>query len=71
MVGLLNGPVQNVDVSVICEQPQLGPHREEMERNLSTTLGAPVSVKSTTNEGMGWVGRGEGIACIAVALIGT
>jgi 2-C-methyl-D-erythritol 2,4-cyclodiphosphate synthase len=70
VVGLLSGPVQNVDVSVICEQPRLGPHREEMERNLSTTLGAPVNVKATTNEGMGWIGRGEGIACIAVALIG-
>jgi 2-C-methyl-D-erythritol 2,4-cyclodiphosphate synthase len=69
VLGLLDGPVTNVDVSVICERPRLGPHREEMERNLSTTLGAPVSVKAATNEGMGWIGRGEGIACLAVALL--
>jgi 2-C-methyl-D-erythritol 2,4-cyclodiphosphate synthase len=52
---------------VICEAPRLGPHREEMERRLSEALGAPVSVKATTNEGMGALGRGEGIAAIAVA----
>ena len=40
-----------------------------MERNLTEVLGAPVSVKATSNEGMGWVGRGEGIACMAVALL--
>ncbi len=71
VVGMLSGPVENVDVSVVCEAPRLGERREEMERNLSAELGAPVSVKATTNEGMGWIGRGEGIACIAVALIGT
>jgi 2-C-methyl-D-erythritol 2,4-cyclodiphosphate synthase len=71
VLGLLSGPVANVDVSVVCEAPRLAPHREEMERNLSTALGAPVSVKATTNEGLGWIGRGEGIACVAVALIGA
>lgn len=69
VVGMLNGPVVNVDVSVICESPQLAPHREQMERNLSEVLGAAVSVKAASNEGMGFVGRGEGIACIAVAAI--
>jgi 2-C-methyl-D-erythritol 2,4-cyclodiphosphate synthase len=67
VLGLLTGPVVNVDVSVICEAPRLGPHREQMQRNLSEVLGAPVSVKATSNEGMGWIGRGEGIACLAVA----
>jgi 2-C-methyl-D-erythritol 2,4-cyclodiphosphate synthase len=70
VIGMLEGPVANVDVSVICEAPKLGPHRAEMERNLGEAVGAPVSVKATTNEGMGFIGRGEGIACMAVALIG-
>jgi 2-C-methyl-D-erythritol 2,4-cyclodiphosphate synthase len=69
VVGMLDGPVANVDATVICEAPKLGPHRAEMERNLTDALGAAVSVKATTNEGMGFVGRGEGIACIAVALL--
>ena len=70
-LGLLSGPVANVDATVICEAPRLGPHRAQMEANLAETLGAPVSVKATTNEGMGFVGRAEGIACIAVALVST
>ncbi len=69
VLGMLPGPVVNVDVSVICERPRLGPHREEMERNISEVLSAPVSVKATTNEGMGFVGRGEGIAALAVASV--
>ena len=54
---------------MICEQPRLDAHREEMERNLTEVIGAPASVKATTNEGMGFTGRGEGIAAIAVALV--
>lgn len=69
VVGMLSGPVANVDATLICESPRLGAHRAEMERNLSEALGAPVSVKATTNEGMGFTGRGEGIACMAVALV--
>jgi 2-C-methyl-D-erythritol 2,4-cyclodiphosphate synthase len=69
VLGLLPGPVNNADLSVIAEQPALGEHREEMERNLGGVLGAPVSVKATSNEGMGFIGRGEGIACVAVASI--
>ena len=69
VVGMLPGPVGNVDATVICEAPRLGPHRVEMEANLVQALGAPASVKATTNEGMGFVGRGEGIAAIAVALV--
>jgi 2-C-methyl-D-erythritol 2,4-cyclodiphosphate synthase len=69
VLGQVPGVVLNVDATVICEAPKLAEHREAMERNLRDTLGAPASVKATTNEGMGWIGRGEGIACIAVALI--
>jgi 2-C-methyl-D-erythritol 2,4-cyclodiphosphate synthase len=71
VLGLLPGPVVNADLSVIAERPRLGEHREEMERNLTDAVGAPVSVKATSNEGMGFIGRGEGIACVAVASIDT
>jgi 2C-methyl-D-erythritol 2,4-cyclodiphosphate synthase len=40
-----------------------------MERNLTEALSAPVAVKASTNEGMGWIGAGDGIACFAVALL--
>ncbi|HEX6809824.1 MAG TPA: 2-C-methyl-D-erythritol 2,4-cyclodiphosphate synthase [Gemmatimonadaceae bacterium] len=62
----------HVDVTVIAEQPRLAPHRAAMRSALAAALGVEpgaVSVKGKTNEGMGWVGRGEGIACIAVATL--
>jgi 2-C-methyl-D-erythritol 2,4-cyclodiphosphate synthase len=65
-VGTIAGRVVNVDATVVCEQPRLGRHKAEMERVLAEATSARVSVKATTNEGMGWIGRGEGIACIAV-----
>jgi 2-C-methyl-D-erythritol 2,4-cyclodiphosphate synthase len=71
VIGRLPGAVMNVDVTVICEEPQLAPHKAEMSALLSGVLSAPVSVKASTNEGMGAIGRGEGIACIAVALVDT
>ena len=58
---------RNVDATVICERPPIGPHREAIEAMLSAAVGAPVSVKATTNEGLGAIGREEGIAAIAVA----
>jgi 2-C-methyl-D-erythritol 2,4-cyclodiphosphate synthase len=67
-VGTVAAAIVNVDATLICERPRLGPHRAEMERNLAEATSARVSVKATTNEGMGWIGRGEGIACIAVAM---
>ena len=68
-LGNLNGRVLNVDATLICEAPRIGPHRAEMERLLAEVLSSRVSVKATTNEGLGWIGRGEGIACIAVAMV--
>ena len=68
-VAMVSGFVVNVDATVICEAPRLGEHRAEMERILTEAVGAPVNVKATTNEGMGWIGRGEGIACLAIASV--
>ena len=64
--------VQQVDVAIVAERPRVASHRELMRARLSDALGVrveDVSVKGKTNEGMGWIGRGEGIACIAVATI--
>ncbi len=61
-----------VDVTVVAEQPKIAPHRPAMRAALAAALGMAaedVSIKGKTNEGMGWVGRGEGLACIAVATI--
>jgi 2-C-methyl-D-erythritol 2,4-cyclodiphosphate synthase len=68
-VAMMHGRVVNVDATVVCEAPRVSQHRPEMERLLAEAAGAPVSVKATTNEGMGWIGRGEGVACVAVALV--
>jgi 2-C-methyl-D-erythritol 2,4-cyclodiphosphate synthase len=68
-VGTIAGRIVNVDATLICEEPRIGPFRAEMERILAEATSARISVKATTNEGMGWIGRGEGIACIAVASV--
>jgi 2-C-methyl-D-erythritol 2,4-cyclodiphosphate synthase len=69
VVGTIGGRILNIDATVICEEPRLRPHRSEMERILAGATSARVSVKATSNEGMGWIGRGEGIACLAVAQV--
>ncbi len=69
VLGELRGRVVNVDATVLCERPRIAEHRSEMERVLAEALAAPVSVKATTNEGMGAIGRGEGVSCFAVALL--
>jgi 2-C-methyl-D-erythritol 2,4-cyclodiphosphate synthase len=64
--------VRHVDATVVCESPKLGPSRDEMRDRLSEAVGLPpleVNVKFTTSEGMGFVGRGEGIAALAVATV--
>jgi 2-C-methyl-D-erythritol 2,4-cyclodiphosphate synthase len=59
----------NVDAAVVCERPKLAPQRAEMERRLSGAVGAPVTVKGNRAEGLGALGRTEGVACWAVALV--
>jgi len=64
-------PLQ-VDVTVITEHPRIAPHRTAMREVIAAALGVGldhVSIKGKTNEGMGWIGRGEGLACMAVATI--
>jgi 2-C-methyl-D-erythritol 2,4-cyclodiphosphate synthase len=71
VLGRTAGAVTNIDVTGICEEPKLAPYRAEISSKLSGVLSAPVSIKASTNEGMGAIGRGEGIACVAVALVDT
>ena len=64
--------VGNVDITVITQAPKIGPYRDAIRARLSGVLGVPVSdvsVKGKTNEGMGWIGRGDGLAVIGVATI--
>lgn len=64
--------VVNVDVTVIAERPKIGPYRDAMRGALAAALGTAadaVSVKGKTNEHMGFVGREEGLACIAIATL--
>lgn len=64
--------VGNIDVTVLAERPRIGPYRDQMRANLGSAAGIDsvmVNIKATTNEGMGFVGRGEGIAAYAVAVI--
>ena len=64
--------VRHMDATVICEEPKLGGHRDAMRARLADAVGLPpleVNVKFTTNEGMGFVGRGEGIAALAITTV--
>ena len=61
--------VAHVDATVMIERPRLAPHREAIAARLAETLGGSVSVKATTGEGMGFVGREEGVAALAVATL--
>lgn len=75
VVRLLEGrnyQVVNVDVTVVAEEPRIGPHAAAMQDQLARVLGISpghISIKGKSNEGLGWIGRGEGLACFAVALI--
>ena len=64
--------VNNIDSTLICEAPKISPHIQNMKTNLSAALKLPASrigIKATTNEGLGFIGRGEGIAAFAVATL--
>ena len=64
--------IANVDATVIAQAPRLSPHAGEMRKNVAGALGIPddaVSVKATSTDGLGFTGRGEGIAVMAVALV--
>ena len=60
----------NADCTVVLERPRLAPRRLDMEARLAAAAGAPVSVKAARAEGLGALGRGEGIACSAIVLVG-
>lgn len=66
--------VVNADLTLVCEQPKVAPHAEQMQANIAEDLqvsAAEISVKATTTEGLGFCGRREGIAALAVVLIQT
>jgi 2-C-methyl-D-erythritol 2,4-cyclodiphosphate synthase len=69
MVRAAGWTIGNVDVKVVCERPKLAPRKDQMERNLSCAVGAPVTVSGRRAEGLGALGRGEGIAAWAVAVL--
>jgi 2-C-methyl-D-erythritol 4-phosphate cytidylyltransferase/2-C-methyl-D-erythritol 2,4-cyclodiphosphate synthase len=72
LVGDKGGNINNIDVTIICEAPKIGPHREQMRENLASLCALDperVSLKATTNEKLGFLGRQEGIAAIATTTI--
>lgn len=67
-----NYQVVNLDVTIVAEAPRIGPHAPAMQARLSEVIGISpdhISIKGKTNEGLGWIGNGEGIAVFAVTLI--
>ena len=61
--------VANIDCAVVCERPKLAPRREKMQQKLASVVGAPVSIKGNRAERLGAIGRNEGVACFATALL--
>ncbi|MBM3544161.1 MAG: bifunctional 2-C-methyl-D-erythritol 4-phosphate cytidylyltransferase/2-C-methyl-D-erythritol 2,4-cyclodiphosphate synthase [Alphaproteobacteria bacterium] len=72
LVAERGGVIVHVDVTLLCESPRIGPHREAMQSRIAEILGlgaGQVSIKATTNEGLGFIGRGDGIAAMATATV--
>ena len=66
------GAIVHADITLLCEAPRIGPYRDLMRSRIAGMLGvqvAQVSIKATTNEGLGFIGRGEGIAAMATATV--
>ena len=61
--------ISNVSVQLVANTPRLGERRSEIEAHLTQVVGAPVSVAATTSDGLGFTGKGEGVACVATALV--
>jgi len=67
-----SGRIVNVDASLIAQAPKVSPHVEQMKANVAAALGVEprrIGIKATTNESLGFIGRGEGIAAMAVASV--
>lgn len=74
MVGQSFPRIYNVDATVFAEAPRLAPYRDEMTENIAAALALPsgcVNIKATTTEGLGFVGRGEGIGATCIVMIGA
>ncbi|MFZ4484413.1 MAG: 2-C-methyl-D-erythritol 2,4-cyclodiphosphate synthase [Chthoniobacterales bacterium] len=72
LVEAAGGRINNVDVTLVAEAPKIGPHLAAMKEKLASVLGLPgprIGLKATTNEGLGAIGRGEGMAAMAVATV--
>ena len=72
LVGAENGVIAHLDVTLVCEAPKIGPHRDAMVARIAGIAGigaGRVSVKATTTEGLGFAGRREGIAAYATATV--
>ena len=72
LVEARGGRIENVDVTIICEAPRIGPHKPAIRERIAGLLRLPferVSIKATTTERLGFAGRGEGIAAQAIATV--
>jgi 2-C-methyl-D-erythritol 4-phosphate cytidylyltransferase/2-C-methyl-D-erythritol 2,4-cyclodiphosphate synthase len=72
LVAAEGGVIDFLDVTIICEAPKVGPHREAIRASIAAILGmkpSEVSVKATTTERLGFTGRGEGMAAQAIATV--